>query len=321
MSELLILRVRAAGRVLLDLARSDPLPAAGVLVALAVGAWYLLGAVRTGGGGAVELTEAGVGLLALLHLSRRDARFLTLAGHSPRRVFAAEYLILLLPVAGVLALGGEVRLVPAVLLAGLLLAMVPSGWFSLARARRAERRPVFRLAPLSAFEWVSGLRRSLLAFVVLYLVMIPASAFPAALVVLLLLATWTICGFYTEGEGWHLVQVFGLGPGAFLRAKIGRALGLWAISITPLAALFLARHTALWPVLVVALTGSAAVLVGSVAAKYAAYRQGRTWGAFGSLIPLVLTATLLVPPVAAYLLFRLWRMAERNLDPYLHAFD
>lgn len=320
MWELLPLRIRAAGRILSDLARSDPLPAAGMLAALVFGVWHLLGTVQTQGG-AREITGASVGLLALLHLSRRDARFLTLAGHAPRRIFAAEYLILLLPVAGFLLLGAEPRLAPAVLLAGPLIALAPSGRLSLAWARGAGRRPLFRLAPARDFEWVSGFRRSLLPLLVFYTLAIPLSAFPAGLIVLLLLATWTICGFYTEGEGWQLVQVFGLAPGAFLRAKCGRALGLWAISTAPFSILFLARHPTLWTALVIALAASAIVLGGSVLAKYAAYREGRPLGALASLVPMVLTGALLVPPVAAFLLFRLWRLAMRNLDPHLHAFQ
>lgn len=320
MLQLLSLRVRAAGRILADLVRSDPLPAAGVLVALAVGAWYLFGAVQTEGG-ARKLAVAGVILLALLHLSRRDARFLTLAGHAPRRVFAAEYQILLLPVAGGLALSAEPWLAPVVQSAGLLMALMPSGRISPASLRGTDRRPIIRLAPASDFEWVAGLRRSLFPLLVLYGLAIPLSAFPAGPIVLQLFATWVICGFYTEGEGWQLVQVFGLAPGAFLRAKIGRTLGLWTIAIAPFVALFLARHPMHWPVLAIALTGSAAVLSGSLLAKYAAYREGWAFGAFGPLIPMILTGALLIPPVAAFLLFRLWRLATRNLDPYLHAFD
>lgn len=320
MLELLNLRVRVAKRIVVDLVRSDPLPAAGVLVALVVGAWYILGAVRTGEG-ARELVAAAVGLLVLFHLSRRDARFLMLAGHAPRRVFAAEYMILLLPVGGLLALGAQPWLTPVALFAGALVTLIPSGRLAFGRARAADRRPRFTPAPVSAFEWVAGLRRTILPLVLLYMLAIPFSAAPAGPVALLILVTWMVCEFYTESEGWQLVQVFGLAPGAFLRAKIGRALGLWAILTVPLIALFLARHPALWPVLVVALTGSAAVLAGSVLAKYAAYRAGRSWGAFGSLVPIVLTGTLLIPPIAAFLLFRLWRLATRNLAPYLDAFD
>jgi hypothetical protein len=257
----------------------------------------------------------------LLHLSRRDARFLALAGHVPCRVFAIEYLILLLPAAGILALGATPVLGMAVLLAGLMVAMLPSGQVSRAWARWTAHRPMRRLAPISAFEWVSGLRRWLLPLGVLYLLAVPVSAIPAGPTALLLISAWGICGFYTEWEGWPLVQGFGLGPGAFIRAKITRAIGLWMILSIPMIVVFLARRPALWPVLLVSVIACGLVIAASVIAKYAAYREGRAMGAFGSLVPLLFTGMLLIPPVAAFLLLRLWRLATRNLAPYLHAFD
>ena len=93
------------------------------------------------------------------------------------------------------------------------------------------------------------------------------------------------------------------------------------ILVVPMIAVFLVRHSTLWPVLLISVIVCAFVIAGSVIAKYAAYREGRRMGAFGSLIPVLLTGMLLVPPVAAFLLYRLWRLATRNLDPYLHAFD
>lgn len=320
MREILILRVRATGRIALHLLRSDPLLAAGVLAGLIFGAWYLWGVAQTGVG-ARKMAAAGVALVALLHLSRRDARFLTLAGQAPRHLFAVEYLILLIPVAGLLVLGAEPWLAPLALSAGPLITLAPAGRLSSAWVRGAGRRPLPTPVPATDFEWVSGIRRSILPFAVLYLLAIPSSAIPAGPIVLLLIVTWLACGYYTEGEGWQLIQVFGLGPGAFLRAKVGRAIGMWALVVAPLAILFLARHPALWPALAVALTGSAAVLAGSVLAKYSIYQEGRSLGAFGSLVPIVLTGALLIPPIAIYLFLRLWRLAARNLDHYLHAFD
>jgi hypothetical protein len=320
MRDLLKLRVRMAGRFSRDLVRAEPLAGAAVLTLLAAGAWYGFGEARSEAG-ARDLATAAIGVCLLLHLSRRDARFLALAGRVPRGVFAIEYLILLLPAAAVLALGATPVLGMAVLLAGLVVAMLPSGQASRVWARWATHRPMPRLAPVSAFEWVSGLRRWLLPLGVLYLLAVPVSAVPAGPTALLLVSAWGICGFYTEWEGWPLVQGFGLGPGAFIRAKITRAVGLWVILSVPMVAVFLARHPTLWPVLLVSVIACGLVIAASVIAKYAAYREGRAMGAFGSLVPLLFTAMLLIPPVAAFLLLRLWRLATRNLDPYLHAFD
>lgn len=316
----LSLRARSAYRVVAALARTDPLAAVAFAATGAVCLWYLAttGRARASAG---ELAAAGLGVVVSIQLSRRDARWLALAGLPPRGVFAAEYFLLLLPLAAGLALVGDPWLGAAIPFAGSIVALLPTGVLPGLLARGADRRPIPIPVPARSFEWIAGLRRSLVAIGVVYLLAVPASAIPAGPIVLILLGTWTSCGFYTDFEGRPMLRAYEARPGAFLRTKIMRALGAWAILIAPIAAAFLIRHPMLWPYLGVAVAGCGVVLAGCVLLKYAAYREGLRMGAMGALAPLILAVALVVPPIAFFLLVRLWRLAEDNLRAHLDAFD
>lgn len=155
-----------------------------------------------------------------------------------------------------------------------------------------------------------------------YSLAIPFSALPALWSVLLLLGTWVACGFYTESEGHQLLVVTELPPGRFLRAKIVRAWAAWSVVVLlPLALAYAVRGPGSWLLPCAAIAACAVILAGAVVAKYAAYREGRPLGAFGAVVPLLLTAAVVFLPAAVVLLPRLWRVAEDNLERCLNAFD
>jgi hypothetical protein len=132
---------------------------------------------------------------------------------------------------------------------------------------------------------------------------------------------WIAVAMYQEGEGWPMLEALGRAPARFLRRKTAHALGHWTMLAAPPSVLFLILHTTLWPALAAVLAGCAAIVAGAVLLKYALYHEGRPPSVAGLLGLVAITASVAVPPVALFLLHRLWRMAVRNLDPYLYAFD
>jgi uncharacterized membrane protein len=127
--------------------------------------------------------------------------------------------------------------------------------------------------------------------------------------------------FYLDGEGHELLEAFRRRPAELLRFKVMQGLALFAALCVPLAALFVIRHTALAGMLALVLAGSAAIVAGAVLTKYAVYREGGRAAVVGPLAVLVLTASLALPPVAAFLLFRFWRSGVDNLGVYLNDLD
>jgi hypothetical protein len=316
MSGLLRARARGVGRFAAEVALREPVSSA-LVAAGAVALTIFLARFVERPAGASTVMVATLLLVMLAHGARRDARFLLLSGHAPRRAFALEYALLSLPVAALLLTSALPALAPAMLLAAPLVAMLPPAWLAEAAKRRASGNARVRLAPIRDFEWLSGSRRALPAVLLCYLLALLLSAVPMLLVSSLTLVTWIACGNYGDAEGRPMLLAFGVRPAAFLRVKVGRALVQWVLWAAPVGALLLMRHPALWPVLAVALLANASVLSGTVLSKYTAYREGRTGGAAAALAPALLTLSLLMPPVTIFVLIRLWRTASHNLRPYL----
>jgi hypothetical protein len=126
---------------------------------------------------------------------------------------------------------------------------------------------------------------------------------------------------YQHGEGWPMLEAPARGPARFLRRKVALALAHWGVLVTPLAVLVLAAHGEVWLALAGVLAGCAVVVGGAVLLKYALYFEGRGPALASVFGVLGLTASLAIPPVTLFLLHRFWRLAVRNLDPYLYAFD
>ena len=313
-------RARSLGRALLAIPRSDPVGALFVLAFLVIAGGYLLLGLRTSRG-PVVLAAVCAGLQWLVHVGRDDERFLRLAGVDPRRVYAVEYLALALPFS--LVLLGDPR--PWVPLAGpavaLFLPWLPSGTLR-PEARRSERRPLRVPVSPAAFEWIPGLRDNGVAVVALYALSLLLWRIPAAPLVALVLLTWLVSvPWFMEAESWTMVEVFALPPRRFLRDKLRRSLPLFWAACAPLALLVLAREPRAWPAVTLLLLACSILHAGAVLFKYATYHEGRSAPLAGLLTLLVLAAMLAIPPVGLYLLYRLWRQAVRNLEPYLYAFD
>lgn len=267
------------------------------------------------------LAAAGlsVALAWLAHGTRADERFLRTAGAPHRQLFAVEYAAASVP-ASLLLLASAFPWTAAVPFVAVLAALFPSG--TLRGARSVRKSAAVRVpGPADAFEWKAGLRSAASGVVLVYalaglLARVPTAAL-LGLVVLALIAA----GMYQDGEGWPMLEALHRSPARFLRRKIAHALGHWGVLAAPLGILIIILHPALWPVLAAVLAGCAVVVTGAVLLKYALWQEGRLPTIPGMLGVLAIAASVAVPPVALFLLHRFWRMAVRNLDPYLYAFD
>jgi hypothetical protein len=157
--------------------------------------------------------------------------------------------------------------------------------------------------------------------IVVYPAVAALSGYPAVVLGGIVLLGWYVALFYLDGEGHELLEAFRRRPAELLRFKVLQGLALYAALCLPLVALFIARHSALAGVLALVLAGSAAIVAGAVLTKYAVYREGGRAAVVGPLAVLVLTASLALPPVAAFLLFRFWRIGVANLGVFLDDLD
>jgi hypothetical protein len=315
----LAIRFRARARGTALLVRQEPLACA-TAVGLVAGACVFAYARARSVESCLGVAMLSAALVWLAHGTRADERFLRAAGAPYRRVYAAEYAVASLP-ASLLLLASPFPSTAAAPFVAVLAALTPAGTLRAAgrtsRGSAAVRVP----GPADAFEWKAGLRGSAPGVLVVYALCGLLARFPAMAMLGIAVLAWMAAAVYQEGEGWPMLEALGRAPAPFLRRKLAHALGHWMVLAGPLALLVLIAHTALWAVLAAVLAGCGAIVAGAVLLKYALYHEGRPPSATGLLGVIAITVSVAVPPVAIFLLHRLWRMAVRNLDPYLYAFD
>ncbi len=299
------------------LLRHEPLACATVLGLMVAACVYVLAhAARMER--CLAVAGLSVALVCLAHGTRADERFLRTAGAPYRRLFAVEYAAASVP-ASLLLLASAFPWIAALPFAAVLAPLFPSG--TLRGARSARSAAVRVPGPADAFEWKAGLRSAVPSLVVVYPLAGLLARFPAAPLLGLVVLSLMAAGMYQDGEGWPMLEALDRSPARFLRRKIAHALGHWGVLAAPPSILFVILHPALWPVLAAALAGCAVIVTGAVLLKYALWQEGRLPTIAGMLGVLAIAASVAVPPVALFLLHRFWRMAVRNLDPYLYAFD
>ena len=299
------------------LVRHEPLACATVLGLAAAACIYVLAhAARMER--CLAVAGLSVALVWLAHGTRADERFLRTAGAPHRGLFAVEYAAASLP-ASILLLASAFPWTAAVPFAAVAAALFPSGTL---RGARSGRRSAPRVpGPADAFEWKAGLRSAAPGIVAVYALATLLARFPAAPLLAMAVLALMAAGMYQDGEGWPMLEALDRSPARFLRRKIALALGHGGVLAAPPVILFIVLHTALWPVLAMVLAACAVIVAGAVLLKYALWHEGRLPTIAGMLGVLAIAASVAVPPLALFLLHRFWRIAVRNLDPYLYAFD
>lgn len=316
LAPLLRIRIRALTRGTALLLRHEPLAIVTALGLMAGVCVYLLRAASVER--CLALAGLSVAMVSLAHGTRVDERFLRTAGAPHRALFAAEYGAASVP-ASILLLASAFPWTAVLPFAAVLAAPFPSGKLRAARSGRGAALPV--PGPADAFEWKAGLRSAAPGVVTLYAIAALLARLPAAPLLGLAVLALIAAGMYQDGEGWPMLEALDRSPARFLRRKIAHALGHWGVLAAPLCILFIILHRELWPVLAAVLAGCAMLVTGAVLLKYALWHEGRLPTAAAMLGVLAFAASIVVPPVAIFLLHRFWRMALRNLDPYLYAFD
>ena len=317
LATLLHIRLRAMTRGTALLLRHEPLACLTVLGLMAAACAYVL-AQAASLERCLALAGLSVAMVWLAHGTRADERFLRTAGAPHRRLFAVEYAAASLP-ASLLLLASGFPSTAALPFAATLAALFPAGTLRGARSRKSGGMRI--PGPADAFEWKAGLRSAAPGVLVVYALAGLLARLPAAPLLGIVGLALVAAGMYQDGEGWPMLEALHRAPAPFLRRKIAHALGHWALLAAPPAVLFIVLHTALWPALAVVLAGCVVLVAGAVLLKYALWHEGRLPTVAGMLGVLAIAASVAVPPVALFLLHRLWRMAVRNLDPYLYAFD
>ncbi|GAA4006547.1 hypothetical protein GCM10022408_17910 [Hymenobacter fastidiosus] len=306
----LLLRLRILGRQLAELGWVR-LVLLGALVVLAAGKLIELLLTTP----ATQWAWPAFGLLWCwsVHRQRTDLDFLRIASPHLRSWLLAEYALWLVPGWGILLGLGHFGAALLMLAAVPLVLYLPQGQPG-TKGRR--RRSLLRS---EAFEWVSGFRQ--LGGGLVWSVGLAAAVWqPVTVVPAVVLGAWslfvTYC--YTIPEPLTMLTLYGAGPRAFRRRKLGLALLLYLLTAAPFGVL-MALGPATWAGAAGLLGWGLVVVSMSVMAKYSFYPHATlvrlTQGGVVAVALLPLLNSSYTPLLVAVFLVLIWK-SHQHLKPY-----
>jgi hypothetical protein len=231
-------------------------------------------------------------------------------------VFAADYVLLSLPVLLLETVRGFFPVAPAIVAGCVLVGRIKQPRI------RAKYFRVPRLIPVEAFEIRAGFRRYGGMLLIFYILAYAALWLPYVSFVMLWFCVLFLSNFLKDCEPAALLCSRELDARRFLRRKLRVNLLFVALSVAPVCLPYTLMHPGDWW-----LSGGFFILsVCNVALfiliKYAYYRPGKK--ITGGQIPVILSALGIPVPVLAPFtiacLLRYYRLSIRNLTPYLYAY-
>lgn len=258
-----------------------------------------------------------VGLLSFvllsIHLSRSDSRFVWHHLTHPRRKLFSEYAVFSLPF-----------ILPALptlqcwqLPIFFLFCWVLSNW----KYHRPQKYLYWswlgKIIPPKDFEWLSGLRRYWLGFVLIYSIIFVFCWLRALPIVALWFITLMVTNFYTEGEPLNIFRLYYKGnPKRFLWLKIRRGTVLLAIFYLPPLLINAGLHSDIWYAHVLFFLMQWVALVYAILAKYAAYTPNQLLMGNTVMQSMALMGTIIpfLAPLPIFLCFWYYCKAKKHLQ-------
>lgn len=254
-------------------------------------------------------------LILSLHLNRQDKDFVKLILKRPFLMFLTEYFILVLPIGIWNLYIGNWFAVLALAVGVCVVACIPVT----VRFRKRER-PLWRFPKIFSrhYEWVSGLRKSTVWMMPVYLLGAALSGFTVAVPVALMVLGLITLDFYMDCEPRIFLELYSGNTRSFLRKKILAHLAIFWLACLPLVILFLIFHAEYWYVLLVVMLVVSVFPVLSITLKYASYQPNirLTQNAFTMGLMVAFLCFPFTQPVPLVMTAVYYRRALKNLKNY-----
>ena len=190
----------------------------------------------------------GIMIALAIHLNRKDGRFLTKLQVSTYKLFAAEYLLLTVPLALLFLYSGNYLAILIQSIGVVLLSFIKP--FMSEKGGLTSRLDFGWISP-KAFEAKSYFRKNLIPIGFIYVLLLGTAKFVAPALLAALLIAITFTAFFDEVESKELFECFHFKKG-ILQSKIKVYLGLYYMLLIPHAVLFLVLHFQYWYLLLAA---------------------------------------------------------------------
>lgn len=170
------------------------------------------------------------------------------------------------------------------------------------------------------FEWISGIRKSFLFLIPLYVIVIAFCWFRILPLFILWLITISIVSFYSECEPLHILKEGNINPKKFIKRKLFRHSKYILILYSPIILINLIFNLDLWLLELFFIPIQLFLLFFAICFKYSLYQQNKnlfgnniilSFASLGSLIPYFL-------PIPIIMSFYYYGKAQKNLNNYLH---
>ncbi len=228
-------------------------------------------------------------IIWVIHSRRKDYKFLKSLIKHTRVLFFTEYLIFTSPLIILMLSKG---LVYQTLAFSLLLALIA---IAAPTATTLTSHTIkLRMIPVGMFEWQSGIRKNLGAFVVFYFAGLFGFFHPLFSAVAALLITALFISFYSEYEPRNMICATRYTSREFLLLKLATHAGYFALILMPL--LFIALiHPGYRLITLGYFLAAINLMVFSILLKYYHYRPGAYSGAHQLLVTLAAMVCVLLP--------------------------
>lgn len=253
-----------------------------------------------------------------MHQSRKDKRMLTVQFDNCLQIFTIEYFAFSLPVFACLIFTLQWKSV-LILLACIIFTLT----IKLNFVRTQSVQYTFLKVFLPHYEWVSGLRKSGLIFLIIFLLSCVLSFLPYVTISLLFLLTVLVMGFYNEYEPLDLLVLFKKNSWQFLFYKIKSMLKIYGALVILPNSLYIIFHRDEWYIIVAFFILCILALMATLILKYKSYYPHGEINSAG-VIQAMVTISILFPlilPIPLFVIFYYLPQAGKNLNSYLHDFN
>ncbi len=256
-------------------------------------------------------------LIAGLHFSRKDHRFIQLVSPRPLLIYFTEYTALVVPLIVLSIVQSGSPLFLLVLLPVLIISAVDGNV-------KYESGGGFlnKLIPDANFEWKAGLRKTGGLLIILWFVALALTPVPFASLIALWFLLLTVSSFYDEGEPREMLEAFEMDAGEFIKHKIKMQLMTYLIPVVPVMVITFVIFPERWWVFLLFIVFSSINIAVFVLSKYAVWRPAEV-NRSGSIVNALCMLGLFLPfllPLPVFVLIRNYRKAITNLKPFLHDF-
>lgn len=250
---------------------------------------------------ALIVTGLGIFGISFLHLNRPDKNLISIISEKPFKIFNAEYLVLLIPIIGILIYTRNIVLGIGIL--GLVLGI------SLIQKRLSAHKgtAIFsKYLPKSAFEWRAGMRKKGLLVVAFYLLALGFSWVRILPFLLLFFALVVIASFFYSCEPLSILCLSDKTARQFLWCKIIQSLKIYTVITIPVIGVALFFSSDIWYVGVLFYVLACLNILSFILAKYAFFQPQSSIGGgsvlsslclLGCVIPFLAPLPLIMPLV------------------------